>query len=272
LLRAAADETAEYKESPMLSYHSDPEIKARYLARVEGHAAADEIIKGRYWEAGKGCAVGCTVHGASHAEFERDLGIPQMLAWLEDVIFEGLPNRMAKTWPERFLSAIEPGQDLSCVGWQFLHWLLTEAAPGDPDHAFIKDAVKQCAEVLAPLADGRSVDRDAAEYAATIAWAAVEKAGIIQPPSVQSPWIAESAARAAESAALSGKSDAASAERAATVVSAAIARSADYVPVSEKLLELLASPNRRSASAVRAFNPSETPKHHTSRLQPAARF
>ena len=29
----------------MLSYHSDSAIKARYLARVEGHAAADEIIK-----------------------------------------------------------------------------------------------------------------------------------------------------------------------------------------------------------------------------------
>jgi hypothetical protein len=81
----------------MLSYHSDPAVKAKYLARVEGHAAADEIIKGRYWEAGKGCAVGCTIHGGSHEDFELELGIPQMLAWLEDVIFEGLPNRLAKT-------------------------------------------------------------------------------------------------------------------------------------------------------------------------------
>jgi hypothetical protein len=94
----------------MLAYHSDPAIKAHYLARVEGHAAADEIIKGQYWEAGKGCAVGCTVHGGSHCDFERELGIPQMLAWLEDVIFEGLPNRVAKTWPERFLSSISPGK------------------------------------------------------------------------------------------------------------------------------------------------------------------
>ena len=76
----------------MLSYHSDPAIKSRYLARVEGHAAADEILKGRYWEAGKGCAVGCTVHGADHESFEQELGIPRMLAWLEDIIFEGLPT------------------------------------------------------------------------------------------------------------------------------------------------------------------------------------
>src|SRR3978361_912318 len=118
----------------MLSYHSDPSLKARYVARVEGHAAADEIIKGQYWEAGKGCAVGCTVHGASHEAFETELGIPEMLAWLEDVIFEGLPNRLAKAWPERFLSAIAPGRDLSCVGWQFMHWLLTDSGQGAFDH------------------------------------------------------------------------------------------------------------------------------------------
>lgn len=47
----------------MLSYHSDPAIKASFLARVEGHFAVDEVIKGQYWQAGKGCAVGCTVHG-----------------------------------------------------------------------------------------------------------------------------------------------------------------------------------------------------------------
>src|ERR1700689_2130415 len=37
------------KGNLMLSYHSDPAIKARYLARIEAHADADEIIKGKYW-------------------------------------------------------------------------------------------------------------------------------------------------------------------------------------------------------------------------------
>jgi hypothetical protein len=223
----------------MLSYHSDPAIKARYLARVEGHAAADEIIKGRYWEAGKGCAVGCTVHGASHKDFERTLGIPQMLAWLEDVIFEGLPNRVAKTWPERFLSAIEPGKDLSRVAWQLLHWLLTEGGPGERDQPTVRDAVRQCADALLPLVDGGSVDTGTAEDAAALAWAAAETAAITAPLVVRAPWIAESAARAAESAALSVTNIASSAECAATAISAAIGRSADYVTVSEKLLELL---------------------------------
>jgi hypothetical protein len=223
----------------MLSYHSDPAVKSRYLARVEGHAAADEIIKGRYWEAGKGCAVGCTVHGNSHDDFERELGIPQVLAWLEDVIFEGLPNRLAKSWPERFLSAIEPGSDLSRVAWQLLHWLLTESEFGEFGHPAVKNAVRQCADVLVPLMQGHAADKDAAEHAAAIAWTAAEGASATSPTSDRTRWIAESAAQAAESAALSTTSKASSAERTATAVSAAIAQSADYVVVSEKLIELL---------------------------------
>ncbi len=221
----------------MLSYHSDPAIKAKYLARVEGHAEADEIIKGRYWEAGKGCAVGCTIHGDSHADFETELGIPRILAWLEDVIFEGLPNRLAKTWPERFLSSIEPGKDLSRVAWQLLHWILTDGHPGDLDHPAVADAVRQCADVLQPLAEGRPVDTDVAQRAAALAGTAALLAEKAVPASAS--WIAESAALAAESAALVSQNPDESAERAAIAVSAATGRSADYVAVSEKLLDLL---------------------------------
>jgi hypothetical protein len=225
----------------LLSYHSDPAVKAKYLARVEGYAVADEIIKGRYWEAGKGCAVGCTVHGASHGDFEGELGIPQMLAWLEDVIFEGLPNRTAKSWPQRFLASIDPGKDLSRVGWKFLYWLLTERCCEAHDHPTVTDAVRPCADVLASLVAARSVDRGAAEYAAAAAWAVAERPEMAVFGSERARRLAESAARAAESAALSVRDSAASAEQASTTVSAAIARSADYVAVSEKLLELLRS-------------------------------
>ena len=37
----------------LLAFHNDPEIKAKYVARVKAHQKADEIIKGRYWENGK---------------------------------------------------------------------------------------------------------------------------------------------------------------------------------------------------------------------------
>jgi hypothetical protein len=223
----------------MLSFHSDPSIKSNYLARVTGHADADEIVKGRYWENGKGCAVGCTIHGETHESFEHELGIPQMLAWLEDVIFEGLPNRYAKTWPERFLSSIAPGKDLSPVGWQFLHWLLTESGLGEFHHTLTKVAVARCAETLVPLIDRRLIDVSAAEHAATAARAAMHAVLRIDGLPDAVAWSAESAALAAESAALNGTDPAESAERAVTATSAAIASSKDYIRMSQKLLELL---------------------------------
>lgn len=110
----------------LLAFHNDPEIKQKYLDRVQAHASADEIIKGRYWEKGKGCAVGCIIHGCNHSAYETELGIPEKLAHLEDRIFEGLPLDLAKTWPNRFLQAIKPGADLSKVWPKFAIFLLTD--------------------------------------------------------------------------------------------------------------------------------------------------
>lgn len=68
----------------MLAFHGNQEIKAFYLDRVRRHRANDEIIHGKYWENGKGCAVGCCIHSGRHIEYETELGIPIMLARLED--------------------------------------------------------------------------------------------------------------------------------------------------------------------------------------------
>jgi hypothetical protein len=114
----------------LLAYHGDPQIKEKYLARVRAHAAADEIVKGQYWQGGKGCAVGCTIHGSDHGTYETKLGIPRAVALLEDVIFEGLPNGKAKAWPERFLATIRPGQDLSLVWPRFALRMLTDEKHG----------------------------------------------------------------------------------------------------------------------------------------------
>ena len=72
----------------LIAFHGDPAVKEKYLNRVTLHERADEIIHGKYWENGKGCAVGCTVHSSKHAAFETELGIPLMLAKLEDRLFE----------------------------------------------------------------------------------------------------------------------------------------------------------------------------------------
>lgn len=91
--------------SNMKAFHNDPKIKAKYLKRVRAHAKADEIVKGRYWEDGKGCAVGCTIHSSNHSAYETELGIPRILARLEDTLFENLPNVLAKTWPYKDISS-----------------------------------------------------------------------------------------------------------------------------------------------------------------------
>ncbi len=168
----------------MLAYHNDQAIKAEILAQLQAHYHADQLIKGLYWENGKGCAVGCTVHSSNHADYEPRFGIPQMLARLEDYVFEGLPHEKAKEWPIRFMSAIVPGRDLSRVGWQFMHWILTDnkVNPGI-DHPLVCDALKQCADVLVPLTKGEPVSasaaesaRSAARSAAWSAWSAAESA------------------------------------------------------------------------------------------------
>ena len=40
----------------LLAFHNDQKIKDKYIARVKAHQEADEIIKGKYWKNGKGCA------------------------------------------------------------------------------------------------------------------------------------------------------------------------------------------------------------------------
>jgi hypothetical protein len=217
----------------MLAYHGDATIKTAILAQLAQHRTADELVQGIYWENGRGCAVGCTIHGGEHGEYETRFGIPMMLARLEDSIFEGLPNDVAKLWPERFMSAVRPGADLSRVGWQFLHWLLTDETinPGI-NHELVRDAVRQCADVLAVVATGHelvesaawSVESAARSAARSAAWSAARSAE-------WSAASAESAASAARSAAWSAESAARSAE--------STARSAAWVTMSNKLVELV---------------------------------
>jgi hypothetical protein len=96
----------------MVTYHGRQELKDQRIAQVRAHRLADQLVHGVYWENGKGCAVGCTIHGNNHAAYETELGIPVELAFLEDHIFEALPNDKALLWPERFLEAIPVGIDL----------------------------------------------------------------------------------------------------------------------------------------------------------------
>ena len=117
-------------QTKLRAFHGDEKIKEKYLARVKEHARLDNIIKGQYWQYGKGCAVGCTIQCDSHLAYEIELGIPSVIARLEDIIFEKMNNNKAKTFPVKFLSSINTGADLSLVWPKFVVWLLDDPIDG----------------------------------------------------------------------------------------------------------------------------------------------
>lgn len=107
----------------LTAYHGDSKIKQKYIDRIREHRRLEHLTQGVAWESNgttKGCAVGCTLEKYDHMAYETELGIPVMIARLEDCIFEGLPKEDAMKWPEQFLKAIEPKADLSMVGPKFL--------------------------------------------------------------------------------------------------------------------------------------------------------
>jgi hypothetical protein len=137
----AASEQPWWMGNPMIAYHGREDLKTRFVAEILKHEQAHAIVKGTYGERVgdrfRGCAIGCSVesialvegvkdvsHG-DHRLYEQYLGVPIVLAHLEDRIFEGLAAAEARTWPRRFASAIRPGADLSMVGPRFLLDLLT---------------------------------------------------------------------------------------------------------------------------------------------------
>src|SRR4051812_321342 len=101
----------------LTSFNNDKKLKVMILEEVVNHRKQDQIIKGTYGtENGKwkGCAVGCSIHSlnirlgkeystSDHTVYETELGIPEWLARLEDTLFENLPEKESKTWPEQFL-------------------------------------------------------------------------------------------------------------------------------------------------------------------------
>jgi hypothetical protein len=214
----------------LIAFHSKPAEKAKILKQLRTHAKADEIIQGQYWENGRGCAVGCTLHGSNHADYEPKFGIPQVLARLEDRIFEGLPNAEAKKWPITFMSAIKPGADLSDVWPQFAIWLLADSKKGvirfaktDAQRAVI-DGVAELYRQRIPYGDPKWALARNAAYAAAAAAAA---------------YAADAAATTADAYA--------AAYAAAATTAAADARKIHWKACAAKLLELLAAAPVRKA-------------------------
>ena len=230
----------------MLSYHNDQSIKDFYLARVRAHAAADELIHGTYWEDGKGCAVGCTVHSDSHAAYEKEIGIPRLLARLEDGIFEGMANGRSKQWPEQFLSAIEVGRDLSLVWPRFAMWLMIDKKWGVLQYAkskAAKKAIQDVADAYQSIVNGgkKEIDWYALRSAANAAYATTNAADTAAAAYAAYAEAAEAAYAADAGAAAAGAAGAAGAAYAAYAAAAArfSNRQECREAQADKLLELL---------------------------------
>ena len=202
----------------MQSFLGDAKLKERLIEEITKHEKADAIIQGTYGDnyngQWKGCAVGCSlksmniIHGvekstSAHDRYETELGIPRMIAKLEDRIFEGLSVEDSKTWPRRFAEAVPVGADLSKVWPQLAVWIM--------EKMIAIDRVKKNVAVLKAIEDVRDA------YARLV---------LGELTSVED-WIKLRRAAA----------DAADAAYAA----ADAARTAFYREMSEKLLELLAA-------------------------------
>ena len=215
-------------------------MKEKYLARVKAHQKADQIVQGHYWDRGRGCAVGCTIHGSNHEAYETKLGIPIQLAYLQDLIFEELPSKEAKDFPVDFLESIPVGEDLKPVLHQFLYWLLVDPEDGviqyaqDEEEEQVKEAILSVADLYSRVMKGQEVtneqwsaawevDREAAWAARGAAWAASRAAWAAR----EAAWAARDAARAAS-------------ESARVPVLPRAVRAAALKRQKQKLLELLA--------------------------------
>src|SRR5712664_416600 len=241
----------------LIAYHGEPATKHLYVQRMIAHRDADQLVQGRGWENGKGCHIGCTLHNYDHRQYERELGVPIILARLFDRTFERLPKKEAGEFSINVLKAIPAGADLSLVWYQFAHWLLIDPAEGVirfAKTAQTKSAIETVAGLYARAARGEAVKPDewysarriAAAYAAAAdayadaAYAAAAYAAADAAAAAAAYAAADDAAYAAADDAAYAAAAYAAADDAARRAARDKARAKAYERQAGKLLELLA--------------------------------
>jgi len=87
------------------------EIKNELIAEGIQHRKQDLLIKGSFWKEHKGCSVGCYVKTGNepHAKLAKRSGMPEYMHCLQDIIFEGLPDKTRFHWSEVFFKAAPVG-------------------------------------------------------------------------------------------------------------------------------------------------------------------
>jgi hypothetical protein len=77
----------------MRAFHNNPAIQFQHLARLRAQHTAGEIVQNQF---------DCS----NNLQYELELGIPWNVAWLQDDIFETLPEDFAPAFVLRFLEVI----------------------------------------------------------------------------------------------------------------------------------------------------------------------
>lgn len=188
------------------AYLNDEKLKKDFVKEIKWHQDQDKILQGTYGEGSnddwRGCAVGCSIHSLNrmkgkeystsrHDIYEKELGIPEWLARLEDTIFEGLPVEEAKKWPLKFSRAIPVGANLDPVKWKFCAYLLKENIDRVLSLDISDDLKKQVVDAIRGVLNlhenaiktvrwSNAAARSAAESAARSARSATESAAHIQ--------------------------------------------------------------------------------------------
>jgi hypothetical protein len=251
----------------MKAFHGSIELKEKILKQLVAHYEADEIIKGQYWENGKGCAIGCTLHSADHSLGEKLYGIPEVLWRLEDSIFESLENKLAKKFPIEFIEAIPVGANLDKVFYKFSVAMLERVINYTNSESAIK-AIQQVVTLFKRKVQGLEVNRNewrnaaaanaanaaaanAANAAATNAYAAATNAAYAAATNAAYA-AATNAANAAATAAATAATNAAAANAAATAATnAANANAANAYAANAYAANAYAAANAANAANAR---------------------
>jgi hypothetical protein len=241
----------------LISFNNDHQLKSDLITEVLRHQELDQIIQGTYGKENgiwKGCAVGCSIHSLNkirnknyaygdHSVYEKEFGVPRIIARLSDKIFEGLAVNEAKEFPLRFWNAVQIGKNLDPVWRKFLVWLLIDENDGVIKHEKT-DQTKEAITTVANLIQRSILEKitteeflavrraahDAAAYAAYAADTAAADAAA---------YAAADAAAYAAAYAAADAAAAAAADAADAAAAAAAARKAKYKIMADKLIELL---------------------------------
>jgi hypothetical protein len=221
----------------VISFHGNAEIKEAKIIALNTHKELDNLIQRTYFDSSerKGCAVTCTMFTPEefasgevdtsniHARYVTELGIPRIIARLEDKIFEGLPVAESKNWPLDFMNAIPVGVDLENVWRKFMIWLLVDNTEGVIKYAKSEDSRKAIENIAAAFERSLVTEvsksewlnlRDTAYKSAAAAAAAAAASAYASAAAAASAYAYASASAAASayaSAAAAADADAASA-------------------------------------------------------------